>query len=150
MRKRIVIACVAVVVIGVLAVWLSQPKKGSVEYHKSAYLRAIPGPGKWLGFAPRVVQQAWSARRTERLAFHWEALQENGYLRDSGFVVSNVAPSDVAQTVLDRVSGLGSKHSHFVWVSDTDSNVVVITAPMAVMKQLEEWVRAADVPESGK
>lgn len=38
MRKRIVIGLLAVGVIGVLGFFLSQPKRGSVEWHKREYL----------------------------------------------------------------------------------------------------------------
>jgi hypothetical protein len=39
-RKRIAIGLLAVVVIGVLVFWVSQPKPGSVEWHKREYRAA--------------------------------------------------------------------------------------------------------------
>ena len=43
MRKRIIISLLALAVIGVVAFFVSQPKEGSVEYHKRAYLHARDG-----------------------------------------------------------------------------------------------------------
>ena len=43
MRKRIVIGLLGAVVFGVVAFFVLQPKKGSVEYHKRAYLHARDG-----------------------------------------------------------------------------------------------------------
>ena len=37
-RKRIIIGLLAFLVIGVVVFFVSQPKKGSVEWHKRAYL----------------------------------------------------------------------------------------------------------------
>jgi len=40
MRKRIVTGLLAIVVIGTVAFWVSQARKGSVEWHKREYLEA--------------------------------------------------------------------------------------------------------------
>lgn len=40
-RKRLVIGAIAAVVIGVAAYVLSQPRKGTVEWHRRGYLRAV-------------------------------------------------------------------------------------------------------------
>src|SRR5687768_4528612 len=39
MRKRLVIGAIAAVVIGVAAYMLSQPKEGTLEWHKAGYLK---------------------------------------------------------------------------------------------------------------
>src|SRR5688572_2790669 len=140
MWKRMAIVACAVAVISFAARLLSAPTKGSVEYHKGGYVKAMRGPGKWLGVAPGFVRDAWARRRTERIYFHWGALTDAGYVTDKAFVVSNASSWVVADAVRGRVSGLSSECKDFVWVLGTDTNVVLVAAPVGVMNKLGQWV----------
>jgi len=145
MRKRILIGFLVLAVAGTCGYVLSQPKKGSVEWHKKQYKRAAGTPGKWIGVAPGFVRETWLKRRADNLRFHREALVESGYLTRREFTVSNVSPaaySGVGQVV----RWLVRNGDDFLWAVWTDTNVVTVTAPAAAMKKAGELIQAADVP----
>jgi hypothetical protein len=87
-------ACLAVVVIGVLATWLSQPKRGSVEWHKREYrdarMRVLQREGLWQGvrafcyrsLGKRVPTMTNAERQAvhKRIGEHEEALVRMGFL----------------------------------------------------------------------
>ena len=76
MRKRLVIGAFAAVVIGVAALVLSQPRKGTVEYHKEEYLRAHePGfVGERIMRGPSPIRNAYWAWQDKREDFHRQQL----------------------------------------------------------------------------
>jgi len=147
-RKWIVIAVVVVLVAGSAIYVLSQRRKGSVEYHREAYFEAIAPPGKWFGFAPRIVRHAWLERRQGRASFHWEALLEKGYLTNREFVISNASAWSVRDAVYGRVDWVNSTdYTPMVHLVAAYTNVLRVTAPPKAMDKLGALIREADVPE---
>jgi hypothetical protein len=128
-RKRIIIGLLAVVVIGVGVFFLSQPKKGSVEYHKREYLATLDKL-----FGRRWVDRVWSyldkagARRERlsseekdglelRLVRHQRSLIDLGFLVERQFPVSNVSASNVQREISwTWLSRLGEERTLFTWV----------------------------------
>jgi hypothetical protein len=157
MRKRIVIGVLVLITIGVVMgviTFLSEPKRGSVEYHKGEYLKALTDLGnRWIGMAPRLVEDVYWRRRADRIEFHRRALVESGFLTKERFAVSNRPPQEI-ETALGQ-------HLPYVSVRDKGllvfvgfasvSNAVIVTAPPGeAMKKLGELIRIADEPESAK
>jgi hypothetical protein len=90
MRKRLVIAAIAAVVIGAAAYMLSLPKKGSVDYHLRA-LRQIDGVfDQWIRrYGSRAMDDMNRRRQIKEWQFHSEALIKLGLLERRLFTVSN-------------------------------------------------------------
>ena len=85
MRKRIVIVLAVVALVGGYV--LSQPRKGTLEYHKTEYL-AERNPTKFESlvsakWVPDMVKVFVWKRRERRATFHQRALFEAGYLGGS-------------------------------------------------------------------
>ena len=136
-----------------MAAVLSGPKRGSVEYHKKGYLDldCIAVPGKWLRYAPVFVKDRYFWKNAKRKTFHLVALVESGYLVRREIVITNGLPRYVELMVSRPWNHVRSNASDLVWIGrPIGSNAVVITAPAAMINEVEEWVRKADVPESGK
>jgi hypothetical protein len=146
MRKPIVIGVIAVIGIGVLAVWVSEPKNGSVEYHRREYLEAIAPAGKWAGFLPVVTQERYGQWRAERAVSHLKALYEAGYLTRQSFAVSNRPVLEVASAAW----GAADDSFRVFGGINTDNNLVVVSGPVDSMRKWADLIRAADVPESEK
>src|SRR5688572_20585371 len=91
MRKWVVVG-VALVAVAVGAYLLSQPRNGSLEYHKRKYLAASRA-GKWQGWikknGPISLGAALDRRAMKVLAHHRRALIGLGYLEHRTVVVSN-------------------------------------------------------------
>src|SRR6185503_5712613 len=92
MRKRVVIGVLAIIGAGVLLFALSQPKRGSVEWHKREYEAATQGSLKF-----RLKNLWWQIRGEDRRSRmiseerneHQQALIHLGYLEQREFVISN-------------------------------------------------------------
>src|SRR5688572_21947965 len=86
MRKRIVIAAIAVVVIGIGAGYFAgQPRKGSLEYHKKKYLeeqKRLSHPWVERFAVPSIVRKFYFERCDKRRKFHQRALINEGYLAE--------------------------------------------------------------------
>src|SRR5688500_6271167 len=91
-RKRIVIGLLGIVVIGAVAFFVSQPKKGTVEWHKREYLKAnhwgIVDEGVFR-YASQKRQNARFERKRERIESNRRALIELGYLEERSVIVYN-------------------------------------------------------------
>ncbi len=103
MRKGILIGLIAVMAIGVLAFLVSQPKRGTVEWHKREYKAAFePGILDIEFLADRIpgaMQTAYWLRREKRIEIHRQALIEAGYFGEKVFIVTNRPPRKVAFAV---------------------------------------------------
>ena len=163
MRKRIVIGLLAVVVIGVVAFFVSQPKKGSVEWHKREYRDVMNQlSGRSVG------QRFWRLRRqltgesvytdlpadiSSRWEFHKQFLLDAGYLEQRAFRLTNAAtfdPGVMYSAGQKMIPNERMRLSLFVPSIQRGTNVVNILGPREDMPIWEEVIRQADVPESGK
>jgi hypothetical protein len=98
--KRLVIAAVVMAVITVAAYVVSQPRKGTVEYHQKAYFEGHGPIRQWLvAHGPERISEAIVMRGRRRLQHHRQALIRLGYLAEPTFTVSNAPP----ETVLSRI-----------------------------------------------
>ena len=157
MRKRIVIALIAVVAIGLgayVTFLLSGPKRGSVEYHKREFLRARHwgmadegmyryGPGEWMS--------ARLDKKNNRLARHQNALINLGYLEERTVVVRNPF-RDVLANMLKHLStnSIEGVDEDFCNLQTKGTNVFRIVVVKGDASTWERLIREADVPESGK
>jgi hypothetical protein len=153
MRKWVVIALIAVSAVCAIAFVLSRPRKGSVQYHKKAFLEAHYS-GRlthWiLAHAPKELRSAYSRRQQDQIEFHRRSLVELGFLTERVFVISN-QPSEVANLLRLQVQiqggSLVSGQINFAVVRDETTNSVKVTARPADMVELEELIREADLRE---
>ena len=95
MKKHFVIGAIAALVIGVVTAYLvSEPKKGTVEYHEKQYRkiynegRAGPIGQLILRFGPDRLKVAYLQNRNKRLEFHRDALLQGGYLAKRTFTLA--------------------------------------------------------------
>jgi hypothetical protein len=148
MLNRLLIGAIAVVVIGVAAYFLSQPRKGSVEYHKREYLRinkrgsSVP----WVDrrSVPHIVGSFYGWRLSRQSDFHYSALIEAGYLRKSVFMISNSPALDVLQAARIEWPPHVIEIIRISW----DTNRITITAPSDWIEKLGPAIREADAPET--
>ncbi|MCI0745410.1 MAG: hypothetical protein L0Y58_08405 [Verrucomicrobia subdivision 3 bacterium] len=178
MRKRTVIAVIAVVAIGVAAFLVSQviaviavvtmgvaaflvsqlsgPKRETLEWHKRKYFSARNGGGRledlFVVHGPDALVQRYWRRKLNRIDFHREALVDGGVLEQQIFVISHRQPRRVAREVWSILLDVFTNDNKlgFTELRPTDTNALTVTAPAEAMQKLEELVRQADVPEDGK
>ena len=146
MRKRIIIGLLAVVLIGVVAFFLSQPKKGSVEYHIEAYRDAERRSGEDETLADRIREMLNDARGQQGSyeiggqREHERALIGLKYLEERTFVVSNETPGNVCSAVYRAMLARGTNREFFrasVW----GTNGVKVVTVKSNMPTDEEVVR---------
>jgi hypothetical protein len=159
MRKRILmglLAVVVIVVLGLVAFVLSGPRKGSVEYHKKAYLQLREGSKfrntlrlAWSKIDRRAAEP--SQERIERMGRHHAALWSLGYLDEKVFLVSNREPAAVADALwLTLGRAFTNDTLPLVAISDIGTNSVTVEGPREEMFKWEMLIREADVTEGGK
>jgi len=155
MRKRIVIG-LAVVLIGAVAFFLSQPKKGSVEWHKRGYLDACKRlneetlADKAKQFLNRitgrkVVRQVWPRDAYERVQTHRAALLTLGYLGQQGFDLTNCSRAQLLSSPAFAFAVRGSQ-PEFLLVTIQDTNSLHIIAVREDMPLFVEAIRKVDKP----
>jgi len=142
------------VLIGVAAYFLSEPRKGTVEYHKRKYteVREAVEPA-WVlkKGVPGVVREFYQRRRTHQLDFHRTALIDSGYLKQSLFVVSNSSPSSVWRTAaLDLLVVVPKEVWEFSWIQQTNmnTNTLMVCVPRDWFEKIGDAIRKADVPDA--
>jgi hypothetical protein len=159
MGKRIVIGLLAVVVIGVLVFFVSQPKRGSVEWHKREYRKSWGALGgdwrdrvrsaySWLiGADP---SQSWDVEEVNALhgkaELHRDALLAKGYLARRAFPFSNVVPTTMLERLLATGGRSVTKDSLRYTFILCGTNDVIIIAPAADIGKWREVVGKVDVP----
>jgi hypothetical protein len=154
-RKRILIGAIAVVVVGVLVTYvLSQPKKGTVQYHKRELAKAVAMTGNWIEWSPDFLQERYWGWRLKRVRFHWDALVEAGYLTQREFPVPSRRPRYVGDSVRAAATQVFTNESditlrvlHMQVVSE---NALLVTAPAEAMNKLAEMIREADAVPTGE
>jgi hypothetical protein len=143
--------------IGVTAYLLSEPKQGSVEWHKREFLRAqdwgIVDEG-----IHRFGSQRWmSARRDwkiNRMAHHQNALIKFGYLAERSVVLHNRTISDVLSNLTvvtvslftNRMVQLDEEFLDLDFQTP-DTNVIRLIAIKRDIDTWEQLIRKADVPK---
>src|SRR5687768_12494047 len=112
MRKRIVIGVIVAVVMGVAVYVFTEPRKGSVEWHKREYIKARDWVDKprfveWVKatFCKMTGTPYRTSARTDfdtvykqRLA-SWHALRRLGYLREEMFFLEHQPKSRVVMLI---------------------------------------------------
>jgi hypothetical protein len=146
-RKRLVIGAIAVLVISIAAYVLSQPRKGTVEYHKRKYLEA--GVPQWalVKGVPGFVRHFYERRFSHAFEFHRRALIDGGYLRESVFVVSNASAGNVMRTVQTQLPEYIREFTSMTWFA-SDPNAITVIAPRERIDEIGEAIRKTDVLET--
>ena len=149
MRKRLVIGLLILSVIGTAVIFFSQPKKGSVEWHKREYLRARDWGRveQWIEInAPYNLRKAQADRKAKRTEIHLKALFELGYFEERVFVLSN-------SLTKERGNAFWTLHHVFTndvldvsGIKDMGTNTVTVVGLREEMPQWQEAVRKMDVP----
>ena len=166
MRKRVVIGVLAIIGIGVLVFVLSQPKPGTVEYHKREYRAAREEMfgRKWYSSIARVVRKVISIPQRQRSLSLSEAqaLQQRqtaardaliklGYLVERRFTLSNQpAQSIIGPVLVSARDVIPQETRYYTCVLLAESNLIVLAAAPADVPKWEELIRKADGPEAGK
>jgi hypothetical protein len=145
MRKRIVIGAIAVVVIGAGAYVFSQPKEGTVEWHK----QACESEARRI-FKPTLFDRARRALdlppRPNRYREHRRALVNLGYLEERQFILTN-KPAKVLPAL--RQWATNDLRQDRLWSMDVISNnILTVRAERHSLPKWEEAVRRIDVPET--
>ncbi|MCI0745411.1 MAG: hypothetical protein L0Y58_08410 [Verrucomicrobia subdivision 3 bacterium] len=154
MRKRIVIAVIAVVAIGIAALLVSElpgPKRGTVEWHKKEFEngRRLTWIGTIVRRCPARLRHSYVESRYKRWLFHRQALIDVGYFEEKAFIVSNRPPHEVANALwLTRHEWSTNSLVGIPSIRVDRSNSVMIVALPNQMRRLEELVRQADVAEN--
>jgi hypothetical protein len=158
-RKWIVIAAIAVAAISVLAVVFWPPKKGSVEYHKTAYVKAHESGvfSKMILRGPRPLRDAYWIRKMERIDFHRQALISAGYLGQREYVISNREPVEVTRGLTFAMDNgeitLGKPAYPLIYFSKdpiTGKDRITVIALATEMARVDDLIRKLDVTKSGK
>jgi hypothetical protein len=154
MHKRVFIGVVAAVVVGAVAFVLSQPKKGSVEWHKSEYLAAANrlaenrfydrlkrtfyrAAGKTPGKpqTPRV-----ETRNAVRIEEHRKALVQLGYLVENQFALKYRAVDQIKGAFANTLVKPPGVINGQLWIS-TQGDTIVATTPAHVIGQFSVSTR---------
>ena len=149
-RKGLLIGAIALVGIGVGTYLFSQPRNGTVEYHKRKYLQT--GVPRWAlaKGVPSIVRGFYERRFSREVEFHRSALIDAGYLAESVFVISNCSVEKAVPAF--HQSDLPKEAREFlctIWWTPAPIMITVI-APRESMKEIAEAIRKSHVPESAK
>ena len=149
MRKRIIIGLLILSVIGIAVFFVSQPERGSVEWHKREYLRAEEWSRveRWIHInAPYKLEKAQARRKSEQRERHLKALFELGYLEERVFVLSN-------SLTKERANAFWTLHDVFTndalgvsCIRDMGTNTITVVGLREQMPQWQEAIRKMDVP----
>jgi hypothetical protein len=165
MRKRIVIAAIAAVVIGlgVYVVW--EPGRGTVAYHKKRYVEAYYGRPLaeaarefWAHLTRRPMNEvSRNARRFKRMeeqaavGFEEQSFKAAtqgswfwGELQNSWWKGRPRSTADVFVPVAGKLTFVAKDGRGLAIVSNC-TNAVAVLAPAEEMPRWEEWIRKANV-----
>jgi hypothetical protein len=153
-RKRIVIGLLILSAIGT-GVYLtapSEPKKGSVEWHKQEYLAARNGNSAmfrlrsvWSRVTGDKFYTANYRYRSEGMQSNRTALIRLGYLTERTFVISNRPTREVISNAWFNVST--NIDADFIRVeARRGTNIIEVSTVSGDIPKWEEAIRKADVP----
>jgi hypothetical protein len=154
MRKRITIALLAIVLAVAVGIIVTNPRKGSLAWHKKEYFACFPRQGVVDVLGQLVGKQplgggwaAWTPQKEERMKFHEKALIKMGYLEEWTFVLSNQPPTNVLNALSGAVGATGPRH---VWFDPPGTNTIRFVTIKgdtgARVSQWEQALRQVDVP----
>jgi hypothetical protein len=157
-EKRLRIGAIAALVIGVAVYFLSQPKKGTVEWHKKEYLKAADrlAVNTWkhklkrvaFRVTGRLLRDSWDADayRSDVKAFeqHQASLVRLGYLQEGRVSLTNAFSENAIPA---RYFGDEARRG-FIAVSREGPQVVHIIAPPSDLPKIEAAIRRVDGPPS--
>ena len=159
--KRIVMGLAVVAVLAVGGYVLSQPRRGTVEYHKKAYLAAANGSSfseRIQRTARRIMGKAHvfagiSGERLNRMREHQSALIELGFLERREMVLTNLPDMppvkhlqwSVFSEAADRIPSDRQLFSQF---SVSSAEVLTAIAPRQDIAILEDLIRKASAAEA--
>jgi hypothetical protein len=150
-RKRLVIGAIAVAVIGVTAYILSQPKEGTLEWHKREYenhMQRITGKRTLFD---RIRSEFGLPPRPDRHKEHRRALIDLGYLEERNIILTNLTNNREGFSKALVQWATNEFPQNWLWAFGVSSNnVLFIRAERHSMKKWEEAARRfeADVPET--
>ena len=171
MRKRLVIGLLILSVIGTAVIFFSQPKKGSVEWHKREYrstrTQIRREMGRLTGVAPSISDRFWQTYANltgrpikdigEAASARYEKLSEKLLLHELalvqlGFFAESKIPADVtnALRILPRVLRSREATDDYVYMRPQWRNsnwFMEVTAPSNAMPKWEELIRQGKVPQ---
>ena len=151
------------VVIGVAAYFLSQPKEGTIEWHKREYLKTLErlSHNTWKHKVQRVYcrvarrpffQSDLETYRSDIRTFegHQASLVRLGYLQEARVSLTNAFGTNGVDASAVRYLGRDEDEAlrRFTIIRTNGLKVVHITAPPSVLPIVEAAVRKADVPPS--
>jgi hypothetical protein len=150
---------VAVVVIGALAIWVSEPKMGSVEWHKREYLRDWnrAAGNTWtdyvrrrLPIARRIIEPGVTFEELREIApslhSNHNALVSLGYVVTTTVSVTNQPPDVVAKAVQGKYPGEPFVSIFPAWPTN---DAVRVRALRAEIDKICQRVREMDRPAPG-
>ena len=163
MHKRVIIGLLAVVVIGAVVYFVSQPKEGTVEWHlrevKQAEREILGNTWKqhlakrWHKLRgttyPAYVDMTDPKNPQTRSDMHEQALIDLGYWEKRQFNLTNVSAGEVAK-ILTASSVLSGDKLSQVWLLAPLTSNLWVRARRVDMPTVAELIREADVPESAK
>jgi hypothetical protein len=144
MRWRIAIAVLAVIGIAAAVYLGTQPKKGSVEWHKREYENHMQRLAGKRTLFDRIRSVFGLARRPDRHMEHRRALIDLGYLEEREIILTN-NPEGFSQALVQWATN--EFPQSWLWAFGVRSNsVMFLRAERHNMKKWEEAVRRIDVP----
>ena len=138
MRKRIAIGLLLVSVVGVVVFFVSQPRKGSLEWHEQKYerlMREIEGrtlKHRGLVLWRKATGTRMSSRDLDRtdqikqMLEHWRSLLECGYFVERRFVVKDAdARAKISVEWKNMIPKNRQNYTQLCGVVDTDALLVI-------------------------
>jgi len=166
-RKRVVIGVLAIIGAGVLLFALSQPKRGSVEWHKREYVdarmrlagykRSVAdhlrrGYARITGSPPRGLAFDEEVTLRKKVLNHEAALLEMGFLAKREVTGAEWNSINVVRRLNSKegIARHASGRFKGADISSEETNVFIeLTAPSNDLPTWERLIRKADMPKNG-
>jgi len=141
------------VVIGVAVYFLSQPRKGTVEWHRRGYSETFHrgrAAAKLMEVGPHFVSEIYFEHQAKKRRFHESALVSAGFLGVKEIPVTNRAPRAFSRDLIEELKQQARTADEIgVPISmRTRSNTVTVVAATSLLTNLDVLVRKLDVPET--
>ena len=162
MRKRIALTILGLAVAAIAAYLVFRPKVGTVDYHKTGYLKARNRlEGNTLrGRCGRLIERItgvkirMTAKTNKTLSLkleeHEKALLECGYLVEHQFVITNNLDKVWLSTVGNRKRFIPEEYARYTRVAGVGTPILYVVGRPSDLPKWEEVIRTLDVPESAE